>query len=77
MVRAGAVADDRTQVVDFLLGLFLQGDVPEGSRSRLVEYMKQAKTTKVPAYWTREDAENHRLRAVAHLVLTLPEFQLD
>jgi uncharacterized protein (DUF1800 family) len=64
-------------VVDFLLALFLQGDVPDGSRARLLDYMKQARNAKVPSYWTSEDKANHRLRAVTHLVLTLPEFQLD
>jgi len=65
------------EVVDFLLTLFLQGDVPDGTRTRLIDYMKQTRGTRVPAYWTSEDAANHRLRAAAHLVLTLPEFQLD
>jgi hypothetical protein len=63
-------------VVDFLLGVFLQNDVPTESRARLLEYLKTAKATKFPVYWTQDDISNHRYRAVAHLVLTLPEFQL-
>ena len=27
--------------------------------------------------WLTNDAANHRLRTLCHLVLTLPEFQLD
>ena len=65
------------EVVDFLLGVFLQGDVPAESRTKLLDYLKQAKATKFPVYWTQDDVSNHRFRAVAHLVLTLPEFQLD
>ena len=63
-------------MVDFLLDVFLQGDVPAESRGRLIDYLKQAKATKHPVYWTPDDVTNHRFRAVAHLVLTLPEFQL-
>jgi hypothetical protein len=65
------------EVVDFLLGVFLQGDVPAESRAKLLDYLKQAKATKFPVYWAPDDVTNHRVRAAAHLVLTLPEFQLD
>jgi hypothetical protein len=70
----GVKKDD--EIVDFLLGVFLQGDVPGESRTRLLGYLKQAKGVKFPAYFTDDDKQNHRYRAVAHLVLTLPEFQL-
>src|SRR5262249_40584790 len=63
-------------VVDFLFGVFLQGDVPAASRDKLLAYLTTAKATKYPAYWTAEDVTNHRRGAVTHLVLTLPEFQL-
>ena len=53
-----------------------QGDVPEATRDKLLDYLKKAKDVKYPVYWTADDIANHRLRAVAHLVLTLPEFQL-
>jgi hypothetical protein len=65
------------ELVSFFLRLFLQDDVAAESRRRLVEYQKKAKTRTVPVYWTEEDAANHRVRALCHLVLTLPEFQLD
>jgi len=64
------------EVVDFFLRLFLQEDVPAESRSKLAEYIKHARQRSVPVYWTEEDAADHRVRAVCHLVLTLPEFQL-
>ncbi len=65
------------KLVDFLLDLFLQGDAPEGARTRLLGYLKTAKDVKYPAYWSDDDVANHRTRAVAHLVLTLPEYQLN
>ncbi len=65
------------QVVDFLLTVFLQNDVPAGAREKLLGYLSGARKAKYPVYWTADDAANHRLRTAAHLTLTLPEFQLD
>jgi uncharacterized protein (DUF1800 family) len=63
--------------VDFFLALFLQGDVAPASRARLVEYQERSRGQHFPVYWTAEDAAEHRVRSLCHLVLTLPEFQLD
>jgi uncharacterized protein (DUF1800 family) len=63
--------------VDFLLGVFLQADVQPPARDRLLDYLATAKTVKYPVYWSSDDVANHRVRAAAHLVLTLPEFQLN
>ncbi|MCI0700523.1 MAG: DUF1800 domain-containing protein, partial [Planctomycetia bacterium] len=49
-----------TQRVDFLLGLFLQGDVPDSARDKLLAYLKQTKDVKFPAYWSADDIANHR-----------------
>jgi uncharacterized protein (DUF1800 family) len=65
------------ECVDFLLRLFLQGDVPAASRTKLVEYMDRSHKQNAPVYWTEEDTAAHRVRTLCHLVLTLPEFQLD
>ncbi len=65
------------ELVDFFLKLFLQRDVPAESRGRLLAYQKKSHGTKAPVYWTAADAADHRVRALCHLVLTLPEFQLD
>jgi uncharacterized protein (DUF1800 family) len=64
-------------VVDFFLRLFLQGDVPAPTRARLLDYQRRAHGLQMPAYWSAADAAGHRVRALCHLVLTLPEFQLD
>jgi uncharacterized protein (DUF1800 family) len=65
------------ELVDFFLRLFLQGDVPNESRGQLTQYLQKAHNQKVPVYWTDQDAAEHRTRALCHLVLTLPEYQLD
>jgi Protein of unknown function (DUF1800) len=65
------------QQVDFLLRVFLQGDVPAASRDRLLQYAAGAERQTYPAYWTADDAANQRSRTLCHLVLCLPEFQLD
>ena len=64
-------------MVDFLLDVFLQGDAPAAARRKLLAYCGEARKAKRPVYWSEADATRHRSRAVAHLTLTLPEFQLD
>jgi len=70
------VKSDKAKV-DFLLGLFLQSDIPAASRDKLLDYLKTTKNVKPPAYWSADEVANHRTRAVTHLVLTLPEYQLN
>jgi uncharacterized protein (DUF1800 family) len=64
-------------VVEFLVRLFLQGDVTPDARAKLVAYLAEARKRTYPAYWSEQDVADHRIRAVCHLVLTLPEFQLN
>ncbi len=66
-----------TELVDFFLGLFLQGDVSAETRTHLLDYQQRAHKLAAPVYWTEQDADDHRVRSLCHLVLTLPEFQLD
>jgi uncharacterized protein (DUF1800 family) len=73
--KYGKTGDE--ELVHFFLRLFLQEDAAEESKMRLLAYQKKAKTRAVPVYWTDEDAANHRVRVLCHLVLSLPEFQLD
>jgi uncharacterized protein (DUF1800 family) len=61
----------------WLLDVFLQGKVPDDARDKLLGYLQTARGVKYPVYWTEDDVSNHRVRAVAHLVLTLPEYQLN
>ncbi len=70
-------ANSTEERVDFLLRLFLQGDVPAATRDNLVQFAGNTQGQSYPVYWTTDDAENHRIRALCHLVLCLPEFQLD
>jgi uncharacterized protein (DUF1800 family) len=71
--------DARTneQQVDFLIRLFLQGDLPAASRERLLKYAANAERETYPVYWTADDAANHCSRTLCHLVLCMPEFQLE
>jgi len=64
-------------LLELFLRIFLQGDVPADSRAKLLDYQKRARKHTMPVYWTEDDKANHRVRALCHLVLTLPEFQLD
>jgi len=75
LANHGAKSD--ADALRFLLDVFLQGDVSDAARDKLLDYLKTAKAVKYPAYWSAADVGNHRVRAVAHLVLTLPEFQLN
>jgi uncharacterized protein (DUF1800 family) len=65
-----------TERVDFFLRLFLQGDVPAETRQRLLDYAASAERQTYPVFWTPEDAAAQRVRAMCHLVLCVPEFQL-
>jgi uncharacterized protein (DUF1800 family) len=65
------------ELVDFFLTLFLQGDVAAESRQQLLDYQRRAGKQSVPVYWSAQDTADHRVRALCHLVLTLPEFKLD
>jgi uncharacterized protein (DUF1800 family) len=66
-----------TELVDFFLRLFLQGDVAAEARAHLLEYQQNSHKLPMPVYWTSEDAADHRVRSLCNLVLSLPEFQLD
>jgi uncharacterized protein (DUF1800 family) len=75
VARYGKKGDE--ELVNFFLDLFLQGDVSAEARQRLLQYQKNSHKMKVPVYWTAQDAAENRVRALCHLVLTQPEFQLD
>jgi uncharacterized protein (DUF1800 family) len=65
------------EILDFFLTLFLQNDAPQESRDRLRDYQQRAHQQTVPVCWTEDEAADHRVRALCHLVLTLPEYQLS
>lgn len=78
VVRKNNVAlDDDKALVNFLVGLFFQGDIAPASFERLLKYTETARKQKYPAFWTSEDITEHRVRSICHLVLTQPEFQLN
>jgi Protein of unknown function (DUF1800) len=63
-------------IVDLFLRIFLQGNAPPATRTRLLQYMENARQHPTPVYWSAADAADHRVRSLCHLVLGLPEFQL-
>lgn len=65
------------ELVDLFLRLFMQGDVSTQTRTRLLDYQQHAHKLPAPVYWSEQDIADHRVRSLCHLVLTLPEFQLD
>jgi uncharacterized protein (DUF1800 family) len=65
------------ELVDFFLKLFLDGDVPAEAKANLLQYEEKSRTQRIPVYWTERDAADHRVRALCHLALTLPEYQLS
>jgi hypothetical protein len=65
------------ELADFFLQLFLQGDVPEETRKRIFDYARTSKSQKLPSYWTKQDVAEHRVISLCHLVMTMPEYQLD
>jgi uncharacterized protein (DUF1800 family) len=73
--KLGAKTD--ADLVEGFLRVFLQGDVPAESRKRLLTYAERSHGQPVPVYWTAEDAAAQRVRTLCHLVMTLPEYQLD
>jgi hypothetical protein len=68
---------DGAGAVDFFLALFLQDDVPPASREQLTQYLADARRQRASAYEPDDAAAAHPVRAVCHLILTLPEYQLN
>lgn len=65
------------EIVALFVRLFLQGDISAEGRASLLEYLAGARKQKYPAYWSAQDQQDHRVRAVCHLLLTQAEFQLN
>ncbi|WP_020472054.1 DUF1800 domain-containing protein [Zavarzinella formosa] len=59
------------------LDLFLQGDVPVETRNRINEYASTVTKQKTPRFWSKRDIVEQQAVSLCHLVMTLPEYQLD
>jgi uncharacterized protein (DUF1800 family) len=68
---------DDAGILDFFLALFLQNDVPAPTRDRLLDYLRTVRRPAASAYESIFAEPDRPVRAVCHLVLTLPEFQLN
>lgn len=60
--------DDSAKQVGFFVDLFLQDDIGDDTRKKLVDFYKQGGPTGA--------ARDHRLRETLHMLLVLPEYQL-
>ncbi len=74
LAKHGVTKD--AEAVEFLLGVFLQHDVPATAKEKLLAHLADSAKVKHPSFWTADDVARHRVRTLAHLILTLPEFQL-
>ncbi|CAN5348039.1 hypothetical protein BH11PLA2_BH11PLA2_41280 [soil metagenome] len=63
-------------MVEYFTTLFLQNDLPAKSREKLQGYLQESQAMKRPPFWSDEDVQHHRVRTLAHLTLSLPEYQL-
>ena len=64
------------QIIQFLADLFLQGDIPPATRGKIAARSTQLQQQKYATYWSKDFINDYQTRAIAHLILTLPEFQL-
>lgn len=64
------------QMVDYLLDLLVDGDVPYSTRQRLVQYASTDFQGKRTAAIKDERTLDAKLRGLVHLIMTLPTYQL-
>lgn len=75
-LRHCGAESSQEQSTQLLTDLFLQSDIPAETRARIQTRCEQLRQQKYAAYWTKDFIKEHQVRSVAHLILTLPEFQL-
>jgi len=46
-------------------------------RKKIFDYASASGKQKLPSYWTKQDVAEHRVISLCHLVMTLPEYQVD
>ncbi|MBX9770750.1 MAG: hypothetical protein K2X29_05235, partial [Candidatus Obscuribacterales bacterium] len=64
------------QVVDYFLGLLVEGDVPPQCRKRLIAYVSTDLTGKIVPALTDDRTLDAKLRGLVHLIMTSPSYQL-
>ncbi len=67
---------DGEEMVTFFIDLLLQGDIAGEAKDRIAEYAKTAHK-KGTAYANDTDRNTQRTIGVAHLIMSLPEYQLN
>lgn len=66
---------DSVEMVNFFLDLFLQGDIPEEARGRITDYAKNSHQKGI--YSNETERNTQKAIGVAHLIMSLPEYQLS
>ncbi|MCX7666553.1 MAG: DUF1800 domain-containing protein, partial [Gemmataceae bacterium] len=66
---------DSVEMVNFFVDLFLQGDIPEEARDRITDYAKNAHQKGL--YSNETERNTQKAIGVAHLIMSLPEYQLS
>ncbi|MDR3612567.1 MAG: DUF1800 domain-containing protein [Candidatus Obscuribacterales bacterium] len=66
-----------TDMVDYFLRLLVDADVPEKTRTRLIEYVSSGTDAKHGSVTADEKMLDAKLRGLVHLIMTLPVYQLS
>ncbi len=69
--------DEPGAMIDLFLKLFVDNVVPPETRARLVAWSSKTLSSSYPLHWSPERRSEHRIITACHLILTLPEFQLN
>jgi uncharacterized protein (DUF1800 family) len=63
--------------VDLFLEVFLQKEIPTQTRDKLLDFAAHSNPKSFPSYWSEERKSEHKAISLCHMILTLPEWQLD
>ena len=64
------------QIVDYFLGLLVDGDVPDATRDVLITYVSTDANGKIGDTIADDRLLEAKLRGLVHLIMTLPTYQL-
>lgn len=64
------------QVVDYFLGLFVDGDVPANTRAKLIAYVSSDTSGNPISNIGNNDLLDTKLRGLVRIIMTLPTYQL-
>jgi uncharacterized protein (DUF1800 family) len=68
---------DTKAMLDFFVELFLQNDLAQETTERLNQFRDDLSKQTYPAHWSEARQREHAAISLCHVVLTVPEYQLD